>query len=239
MNKYIKLAENLFLYMKDKIFTDLCSSINYYNRCQEHSEIDGGAMLTTIRDCMFSFLKEIIKSGKFKDTFEYFYYPGICIETTAKSIKTDTSYCFSYNLMKREFFFHTDIYNSSNLRHLEEYFLLDFFNILNTHNIKYVQTEFCSEAEKNHPELYRNKKGNMLPLMRNYYVGTVYDDNNDSYYKTDLSLGMFEIVWGLDRGVDEIFTEACVAMKWLYKFNYNLWKVEDTKQKVKNNGNQK
>lgn len=224
--------------MKDKIFTELCDAINNYNRRQEYGEEDGVKMLQSVIKCMFSFLEEIVKSGKFKDTFEYFYHPGICIETTARSNKTNTAYSFSYDLMKREFFFHSYIHNDSNLRHLEEDFLLDFFNILNTHNIKYVQTEFCTEAEKNHPDLYRSKKGNLLPLMRNYYVGTVYDDNNDSYYKTDLSLGMFEVVWGLDRAVDEVFSEACIAMKWLYKFNYNLWKVDDLKQKLKSKESQ-
>lgn len=219
--------------MKDKIFTELCDAINDYNNRQEYSEDEGAQMLQTVIKCMFNFLKEVVGSGKFKDTFEYSYHPGICIETTAKSNKTNTAYSFSYYLIKREFIFHTYIHNDSNLRHLEEDFLLEFFNVLNTCNIKYIQTEFCSEAEKNHSDLYRSKKGNLLPLMRNYYVGTVYDDNNDSYYKTDLSLGMFEVVWGLDRAVDEVFSEACVAMKWLYKFNYNLWKVDDMKQKIK------
>lgn len=220
--------------MKEKIFTELCDAINNYNRRQEYSEEEGEQMLLTIIKCMFNFLKEIVGSGKFKDTFEYFYHPGICIETTAKSDKTNTSYSFSYYLIKREFIFHSDIRNDSNLRHLEEDFLLEFFNVLNTYNIKYIQTQFCSEAEKNHPDLYRSKKGNLLPLMRNYYVETVYNDNNDSYNKPGLYLGMFEVVWDSDRAVDEIFAEACVAMKWLYKFNYNLWKVDDLKQKIKN-----
>lgn len=224
--------------MKDKIFTELCDAINDYNNRQEYSEEEGAKMLQTVIKCMFSFLKEVVGAGKFKDTFEYFYHPGICIETTAKSNKTNTAYSFSYYLVKREFIFHSDICNDSNLRHLDEDFLLEFFNVLNTCNIKYIQTQFCSEAETNHPDLYRSKKGNLLPLMRNYYVGTVYDDNSDNFYKSGLYLGMFEVVWNLDRAVDEIFSEACVAMKWLYKFNYNLWKVDDMKQKIKSKESQ-
>ena len=219
--------------MKDKIFTELCDAINNYNRNLENSNESDIKIFQAVINSMNVFLKEIVKSGKFKDTFEYLYSPGICIEAIAKSNKTNTSYSFSYDIFKRELFFHSYIHNDYNLRYLEEDFLLKFFNVLNINNIKYVQTEFCTEAEKNHPDLYRNKKGNLLPLMRNYYVGTVYDNNNDSFYKTDLSLGMFEIAWRLDKAVDEIFLEACVAMKWLYKFNYNLWKIEDLKQKNK------
>lgn len=217
--------------MKSKIFTELCDSINNYNNIQNYSEKEGAQMLQMITKCMFSFLKEIVKLGKYKDSFIYLYTLGPCIETIAKSNKTNTSYSFSYNLISCEFFFYSDIHNGSNLRYIEESFLLDFFRVMNTYKIRYIQTQFCSEAEKNHPDLYRNKKGNLLPLMRNYYVETVYQDNNDSYYKADLSLGMFEVVWCLNQSVDEIFSEACLTVKWLYKFNYNLWKIENIKSK--------
>lgn len=215
--------------MKDNIFSELCDAINNYNRRHEFGEEERNEMLLSIIKCMCDFLKNIVKSGKFKDTFEYFYYPGICIETIAESNKNHTKYIFSYDLIEHEFFFQSYILHDSNLRHLEEDFLLEFFGVLKTHNIKYIQTEFCPEAEKNHPELFKNKKGNLLPLMRNYYLGTVYENNNDN---RELSLGMFEVVWDVNWPVDEIFTEACVAMKWLYKFNYNLWKAGTLKQNI-------
>lgn len=120
--------------------------------------------------------------------------------------------------------FDTDIRNGKNLRHLPEDFLLEFFAILNQYNIQYDQIEICVEAERNHPDLYRNKKGNLLPLMRNYYLNNAYG--------RECALGMFEIVWDFNRSLNDIFTEACIAMKWFYKFNYNLWKIDDLKTKA-------
>lgn len=87
--------------MNDKIYVDLCDAINRhyddYANCKDEDE-KVNMTLDVIRG-QFALLKEIVKAGKFKDTFEYFYHVGGCIITTAKSGKTDTAYSLMYDFI--------------------------------------------------------------------------------------------------------------------------------------------
>ncbi len=213
--------------MKDNIINNFTKALNEYTYSQSITPskmVTDNTHLEFIR-CATIFLEAIVKKGKFKDEFEYTYSGGYFIHINAKSTKTDSKFHLGYCGVFGELVFSTDITNVINVHSLNEEFLLDFFSVANKHNIKYYESE-SGMTEIKHPQLRRRKNSNLLRFMGNYFLASEEDNVFHNY-----CFGQFDKTWMVteDKTMEDIFDEACICMKWFYKFNYHLWKAESKK----------
>ena len=213
--------------MLRKDFENFCSSINAFN---DSPTVEG---MESVREEMYTMLEQAILAANVKDKFEYSWSPApFTISVYAQSLKTQAQYQFVFNHLDNTLHLESHIYNPYNLKNLQDGFLIEFFNICNTNNFSYKQNAFSPSAEKKYPDLHKTFKGNIFRLMRNYFLFiSEYEINENSKQVQDLDLGYFTADWDFTKDIETIYSELCLAMKWFYKFNYTLWKIEDLKNK--------
>jgi len=208
--------------MLDQDLENLCEAINGFDAVGHLEGTDN------IRVTMHKVLAHAVKSSKIKDQFEYFWHLGPqVIIIIAKSQKTDVDYEFFYDYRRNTLHFQSFIHNPYNLKNLQDKFLIEFFSICEQNGFKYEQNSFSPSLERKFPDLYKTFKGNIYRLMRNYFLLVTDEDRSTQ----DLDLGFFSASWDFDKDIETIYAELSLAMKWFYKFNYNLWKIEDLKKK--------
>lgn len=208
--------------MVDQDLENLCAAINGFETV---GKLEG---FENLRMTMHKVLQHAIKSSKIKDEFDFFWNTGPQVITVlAKSLKTKVDYSFFYDYHRNTLHFDSFINNPYNLKNLQDHFLIDFFKICEQNKFKYEQNSFSPNLEKKFPDLHKTFKGNIFRLMRNYFL-LITDENRDN--KEDLDLGYFSASWSFDKDIDSIYGELSLAMKWFYKFNYNLWKIEELKK---------
>lgn len=206
-----------------KMIEDMCYYLNRYDRILELSEEEAFNTYEGLKDSMFIMLRTSIKKANIHDTFEYYYYFGPSIFIEARSAKTKTTYRLGFDFIKRELFFATCICNSYNLKNLQDAFLCDFFTIMDKYKFIYVDYQ-PNECRSKYPDMFKHFKGYIFRMMRSYFMQV------SEGCREDFGLGDLEAIWNSSRSMDEIYTELCIATKWFYKFNYQLWKIEDLKK---------
>jgi 2C-methyl-D-erythritol 2,4-cyclodiphosphate synthase len=81
--------------------------------------------------------------------------------------------------------------------------------------------------EKRFPDLHKTFKGNIYRLMRNYFLFVT----EEGFDIKNFDLGFFSATWNFEKDIETIYAELSLALKWFYKFNYQLWKIDDLKKK--------
>ncbi|GEN74155.1 hypothetical protein [Chryseobacterium lathyri] len=188
-------------------------------------------------DSSFNLWGEIIKESGIKDEFEFSYFPYLAIQTSARSNKFNSSFNLSLNRLYWEITFDSYINNWENVKNLNDSFMADFFTICNKYDIKFIAGYSPDYNKEITPEFNAKFKSNIFNLMHSY-ISLM---NLDSYSREHQSLGRFSITWKLPEGFDlqKIIEELKIAFKWMYKFNYNLWKVEDIRRQNRENRQRK
>jgi len=208
--------------MLEECLKNLCGAINGYEAI---GRLEG---TENVRVALHGVLEQALKSSRIKDDFEYFWHQGPqCIIVVGKSAKTSTAYEFFYDHWKNTLHFQSFIGNPYNLKNLQDGFLVDFFKVCEDNGFKYEENSFSPSLEKRFPDLYKTFKGNIYRLMRNYFL-RITDEDADL---ANLDLGYFSASWDFQKDVETIFAELSLAVKWFYKFNYHLWKIEDLKKR--------
>jgi hypothetical protein len=115
--------------------------------------------------------------------------------------------------------------------------MADFFNICSKYDIKFISAHSPNYNKDITPEFNAKFKSNIFNLMHSY-ISLM---NLPFYERKNASLGRFSITWKLPEGFDihKIIEEFKIAFKWIYKLNYNLWKVEDIRRLNRENRQQK
>lgn len=209
---------------ENKILEDMCY---YINRCND-SQLTKEELINAhvgLKDAIHATLSASIKQANIHDTFEYYYSYGHVTSVDARSPKTGTSYELGYYHLNGELFFKTYIRNSYNLKNLQDDFLCNFFAVMEKYKFIYHDSH-PTECRNKYPDMFKHFKGNVFRMMRSYFMQISEGYVNDYNFE----LGDLEAVWDMSKYMEEIYAELCVATKWFYKFNYQLWKIEDLKK---------
>lgn len=209
--------------VENKMLEDMCYYINRCNNRLELSEEEAISTYKGLEETMFVMLRSSIKKANIHDTFEYYYHLGPSIFIEARSAKTNTEYRLGFDFFKRELFFWTYIRNSYNLKNLQDNFLCNFFTVMDKYKFIY-RDSHPTECRSKYPDMFKHFKGNVFRMMRSYFMQISEGPEGD------FELGDLEVDWNMVKSMDEIYAELCVATKWFYKFNYQLWKIEDLKK---------
>lgn len=163
--------------------------------------------------------------GAFKDSFDNskmylnLYGPEVII----KSKKIGSN--FYLGLGQEGIYIRTWMKYGEHLRHMDDTFYQDIFTLADLGEFDIEQTEFYGvSSDEKYKKLYSNNKSKIFKLLRNYMVGIIEEER-------DVLLGDFKISWNYQTNFEDIICNGCLAFKLLYRLNYSLWKIEDTKSK--------
>lgn len=205
---------------KEKMLSNLCDALNGFSATGTSGE------QPFLVETMFAFLDDIIKRCNFKDEFDFSYsYGPQTVSVYARSKKTKAKYGFWFDFVYKQLYLDAYIENPYNFKNLPDKFIIDFFTMCHKHGFEYIEHSRSPIARQKYPDLHKSFKGNIFRLMRNYFLFIAeHGDLQNS------GLGSFRASWSFEKDADTIYEEASIAMKWFYKLNYNLWKVEYLKK---------
>lgn len=162
----------------------------------------------------------------FKDKFEAFYSYSYVLDVQIKSSKTDSDYIFGYDIIDGNLYFQAYIHNPEYIKNLQEKFLVEFFSICQRYGFKYKGQRSGTSGTS----IFHNSiKSNMFRLFRDYTADVLGDPLGLDVYQHE-TLGYFEKKWGCTElnqdSMRQLYDELCMALKYFYRFNYNLWKAK-------------
>lgn len=165
------------------------------------------------------------KYGSFKDEWENtkFYQHIYGPELIIKSIKTRSD--FRLGIDEKGIYLSTDFRHTENLKNMDDKFWIKLLNLMEFEGFEYDEYEFIGdETRHKHPELFKNYKGMIFRMFRKYFFSMI-------EYKEVGTLGDFKITWTNKIKFDDIIREGCIAFRIMYQLNYDLWKIDDLKNK--------
>lgn len=188
------------------------------------------ASIINIDYAAMNLLESAVESCNIKDKFEFFYSPTHIFNVSAESTKTQSSYDLGLDVCNMKFYFNTHIKNPLYLKNLQDNFLVDFFKTCTEYNIEYISDRHFGTSGKS--IFNKSIKSNIFRLFRDYTTDLLSEEGFEVY--DNALLGHFQKEWDYNyeqTDIDKIYSELCIAMKYLYKFNYYLWKVKNSEEK--------
>lgn len=228
-NQTINNHKNIKYRTLDDIISDFCNSINEYIEIKNIADIseEYTQKWKKANNSMFDALHYFIDKNHFKDKFYYSYIiPPVGFFVTAESRKTKSKYNFVYDDIHNTFSLESYIYNTYNIKNLQDDFLIDFFNQSRKYGFSFFENFWASSKSK-YPDLFKTFKGSIFRMMRNYFFCIIERQGNMDDF------GSWEKIWTIDQPIEDIFRDAPNILKSFYNFNYNLWKIEDLRNKKK------
>jgi hypothetical protein len=166
--------------------------------------------------------------GKFKDEWDYsdYYRFSSGPELIIKSIKTQCEYKIGLDYFG--IYLSSDLRHNTNLVHMDDQFWKNLLALSEFEGFQYEEHEFTSDKQcETYPKLFKSNKSVIFRIMRKHFFDVT---NDDSRYEHK-SVGEFKISWTKDKEIDFVVSKCCEAFKHLYRLNYRLWKVSDTKKR--------
>jgi len=182
-------------------------------------------------NCVNSFSKiaeMCIENGKFKDKwdYEYFHLSLYGPELIVKSLKTQCDY--RIGLDNKGIYLSTDFRHNENLRYMSDEFWKILLKLSDMEGFAYKEYEFVSDKRrKEFPELFSTNKSMIYRILRKY----IFDSTEANPRLRSGSIGEIRLQWTAHKGFEYLIKDCCFGFKMMYQLNYDLWKIEDLKNK--------
>lgn len=115
------------------------------------------------------------------------------------------------------------------LRYMKDSFWKGILELKNYGKFSFVENAIIQSKEMRH---LRNNSSTIFKILRNYILSEIeYINTNPKPIYNDTDLGWLLIKWDFNTDWDWaiILEELCKSFKILYKLNYQLWKIHDSK----------
>ena len=194
----------------------------------EISDEENYSLTKQTADLLIQFLNIFIEHGQFKDTWEEqdLFVNINTIETRIRSVKTGSLFDLGYD--HKGLYLQIRIGDSGSLKNMDDSFWSIFLQMQECGIFSFIENEtFGSEVRKELPHLFRNPRGNLFMVLRNYFISEIKfkEDYSQRQFKDNIDLGWLQVSWpASEYSVHDILNQGTKAFKLMYKLNYLLWK---------------
>ncbi len=205
------------------------SYIRLTNYPADFSNDEGLKVIYDTNDLLMHLANPFFEYGRFKDTWDNsnFYMNANGQNLLFKSIKTD--HTFDFGIDRENFYLRSYVSYPENLKNMGDEFWSLVLQLSEYGDFGFVENSVIGSKEARY---FNNKKSNLFRLLRNYFL---YDINNmdlEAHQRNfDMDLGWFEIKWRFGTPWIGIMKNGSYAFKALYQLHYDLWKINDLRDK--------